>query len=205
MSDLFCAATVIAARHAEAEYDTDITGDHGGSLTRRGREQARALGESLRDRRVAQIWCSDMSRAVQTAEIAASVLGVAVRVRPALREFAVGGFAGEPFTDELFEPVWSAWMRGDLSAGCPGAESGAEVVRRATPVFDELADQFRGETVLVVSHGGTMCLTLPRLARNVPDVWPDSRVVHNAATCELIVDSDGWLLRSWAGRALVED
>ncbi len=205
MSDLFCAATVVVARHAEAEYDTPVAGDHGGSLTHRGREQARALGESLRDRRVAQIWCSDMSRAVQTAEIAACVLGVSVRVRPGLREFAVGGLAGEPFTADLFEPVWAAWMQGDLSAGCPDAESGADVVRRGTAVFDEAADQFRGETVLLVSHGGTMCLTLPRLARNVPDVWPESRNLADAAMCELSVDADGWLLRSWASRPLVTD
>ncbi len=43
MSDLFCAATVIVARHGDAEYDTDLASDDGGSLTLRGRDQCRQL------------------------------------------------------------------------------------------------------------------------------------------------------------------
>jgi len=66
----------------------------------------------------------------------------------------------------------------------------------------EAADQFRGETVLMVSHGGAMSLTLPRLARNVPDAWAAGRRLTHAASCELIADADGWLLRTWAGAAV---
>lgn len=176
-----------------------LVGDHGGSLTDRGRMQAHALGRSLHGRKVAAIWCSDMARAVQTAEIAAGELGIGVRVRPGLREFAVGGHAGEPFTESMFEPVWSAWLAGDLTVGCPGAESGEDVVDRMSAELAEAADLFRGETVVVVSHGGAIWLTLPRLARNMPDVWPAGRQVPYAAECELLGDADGWVLRSWAG------
>ena len=49
--------------------------DDGGSLSAAGRGQARALGERLRGERIARVWCSPLSRAVQTAEIAAGVLG----------------------------------------------------------------------------------------------------------------------------------
>jgi len=48
VGDLHCDATLLLARHAEAEYDGPLVGDRGGSLTVRGRQQARALGESLR-------------------------------------------------------------------------------------------------------------------------------------------------------------
>ncbi len=203
MSDLFCPATLVVVRHAEAEYDTELVGDHGGSLTVAGRTQARDLGRSMLGRRVAGIWCSDMARAVQTAEIAAAEIAAAemevgVRVRPGLREFAVGGYAGEPFTDATFKTVQSAWLAGDLSAGCPGAESGAEVVHRMSAELSGARDQFRGETVLIVSHGGAMSLTLPRLARNVSDAWL-ARRLPPAAGCELVADADGWVLRSWAG------
>src|SRR4051794_537580 len=109
MSDLFCAATVIVARHGEAEYERPgVASDAGGSLTQLGRDQARRLGESLRDKRIAAVWCSDMARAVQTAEIAAGVLGVPVRVRAGLREFAVGRLAGHPISD--LDVVYKQWV-----------------------------------------------------------------------------------------------
>jgi 2,3-bisphosphoglycerate-dependent phosphoglycerate mutase len=205
MTDLFCAATLVVARHAEAEYETPLAGDHGGSLTAKGRAQARELGNSLVGRRIAAVWCSDMSRAVQTAEIAAGVLGVAVTVRTGLREFGVGALAGEPFSVELFDPVYDTWMTGDLSGGCPGAESGADVVARVRTELESAVDQFRGETVLVVSHGGAMGLSLPRLVSNVPADYSSGRPLPNCATCELRADADGWVLVSWSGTPLPED
>ena len=201
MSDLFCAATVLVARHAEAEYDVPgVASDGGGSLSIRGREQARRLGDELRDRRVSAVWCSDMARAVQTAEIVAAVLEVPVRVRPGLREFGVGGLAGRPITD--LDPVFATWVAGDLSGGCPGAETGHEVVGRMRTELESVADQHRGETVLVVSHGGVMGVVLPRLAANVADDFALGRTMDNCGTCELAVDADGWVLRSWNGRLL---
>ncbi|MGH3472662.1 MAG: histidine phosphatase family protein [Nocardioidaceae bacterium] len=199
MSDLFCAATLVVARHAEAEYDAPVASDAGGSLTTIGRAQARALGESLLARRIAAIWCSDMSRAVQTAEIAAAVLDVPVSVRAGLHEFAVGELAGQPFGPALLDPVYKAWMSGDLSVGCPGAETGADVFERNRDVLQSIVDQFRGETVLIVGHGGSIGLTLPRLAHNVANDFAWSRMLDNCATCEVVADADGWVLQTWGG------
>ena len=108
-----------------------------------------------------------MSRAVQTAEIVAAALGVPVRVRSDLREASVGGFAGRPDGDRLFDCVFLRWLDGDLAASAPAAETGEDVVRRMSAELESAADQFRGETVLVVSHGGAIGVTLPRLAANV--------------------------------------
>lgn len=197
MSDLQCAATIIVARHGEAEYEGEGLSDEGGSLTLMGREQARVLGESLLDRKIAGIWCSDMARAVQTAEIAAGVLGCTVRVRRGLREFGVGELAGTSYADTPFRDVFAEWRQGNLDVGPPGAETGADVVRRMTAELTDLADQFRGETTLVITHGGVMTMMLPRLARNVSDAFAWGQAVDNCATSELAVDADGWLLRTW--------
>ncbi len=95
MSDLQCAATVLIARHGEAEYETAFLSDDGGSLSLRGREQAHQLALSLEHARVATIYCSGMARAVQTAEIIAARLGVVVKVREHLREWAMGEYVDE--------------------------------------------------------------------------------------------------------------
>ena len=90
MSDLQCAATVLLLRHGEAEEGAPPLADAGGILTDRGRHQTRVLAGQLRERRVAVVYSSPVAPAVQTAEIAADLLGVAVRVREDLREPAAG-------------------------------------------------------------------------------------------------------------------
>lgn len=203
MSDLFCATTIILARHGEAEYeDGPPMADAGGQLTLAGRRQARQLGESLRSRRIAMVYASDLARSVQTAEIAAVVLEVPVRVRRNLREFDIGDLAGQPFDLAVFDDVVARWRSGDLSCGCPGAESGADVVARVSAVLGTVVDEHRGETVLVVSHSGALQLTLPTLTATIKDVWDAERQLGYCAQVEILADADTWRCVTWAGEAL---
>lgn len=201
MSDLQCAATLLVARHGEATYDDpSVATNDGGWLTTLGRRQAVDLAESLADKRIAGIWCSDLARAVQTAEIASARLGdLPVRVRTGLREASVGDFAGEPDADAVFDRVYLPWLDGDMGSHAPGGESGVEVLRRVTAELESAADQYRGETILIVSHSGAIGLTLPALARNVPHDFARDKTVTNGGVCEIVVDDDGWLLRTWNG------
>ncbi|MBM6400545.1 histidine phosphatase family protein [Phycicoccus sonneratiae] len=192
MPDLHCPARVVLARHGEAEYETGLTTDDGGSLTATGRAQARALGDRLRDEHVARVWCSPLSRAVETAEIAAGVLGVDVVVREGLREYGVGAIAGTS-TDEAsaIGPVFEAWLGGDDTARIPGGERVADVVARVRAVLEEVADAHRGETVLVVSHGGAVMATVPELV-GAPRVTARELVLPGGGHLVLEADEDGW-------------
>ncbi|MGN6635141.1 MAG: histidine phosphatase family protein [Oryzihumus sp.] len=91
-------------------------------------------------------------------------------------------------------------MAGDLDAGCPGGEDGHTLVNRYREAVGTIADQHRGETVLVFSHGGVMSLVLPRLALNARNDLAAQRFLPNCVPAELAVDADGWLLRSWPRR-----
>src|ERR1700750_1807227 len=98
VSDLHCPATLVVARHAKAAFVESWFSDEGGSLTSQGRVQAAELADSLRGRRIAAVWCSDASRAVQTAEIAAARLGgIPVTARKSLREVFIGDLLGQAF------------------------------------------------------------------------------------------------------------
>lgn len=202
MSDLQCAARLFVARHGEAEYESELLADVGGSLTSLGREQSAELAESLAGERIAHVYVSSMSRAVQTGEIAAARLGVGVTVREALQEFSVGSYAGRAWEEgdpDPFAPTFAAWIDGDSSARIDGGESGVEVIDRLGGVLQEIADSHRGETALVVSHGGVMCAALSHLARNLTPSFPVGRSLPNCALVRVELDDDGWIARSWAG------
>lgn len=197
MSDLQCAATILVARHGETEYETDGLTDAGGSLSLHGREQARELGESLRARNIAYVYSSPLARAVQTAEIAAGVLGSGVRVREGLQELTVGAFEGKPEEPNPFLDTFEAWGAGDLSATYDGGESAEQVIARMRAALETIADLHRGESVLVVSHGGVMTLALPRLVSNLRDDYAHGRSIANCAYAELLVDADDWRCVAW--------
>ena len=202
MSDLQCAARVFVARHGEAVYESELLSDAGGWLSPLGRDQARALAERVAPERISRVWTSDMARAVQTGEIVAAALGADVVVRTGLREFGVGDAAGTTGDPDPFAETFAAWLDGDLTARIPGGESGEDVVERYTTVLDEIADAHRGESVLVVSHGGVMCMALSAVARNLALDHSRDLPMPNCGVVALEGDADGWVARSWAGRPL---
>ncbi len=197
MSSLQCPARIFLARHGEAEYETALVTDDGGSLTRRGREQARALAERLRGERIARVWTSPLSRAVQTAEIAAGHLGVDVVVREGLREYGVGSLAGTDGDESAtIGPVFRAWAEGDDEARIEGGETIARIVARVRAVLEEVADAHPGEAVLVVSHGGVILGSAPWLSGR-PRLSAYDVELPATGFAQLEADADGWRLVRW--------
>ena len=184
------------ARHARAEYVETWFSDEGGSLSHEGRRQARTLGDTLLDRRVAAIWTSDLSRAVQTAEIIAARLRVGVTARKSLREVFIGDLLGQPFDLTRLHEVTDQWHAGDLDARFPGGESGADVVARHVDQLEEIADQHNGETVVVVGHQLALGIVLPTVAAGSAGA-PSADDLANATCVELVLSAGSWLI---AGR-----
>jgi probable phosphoglycerate mutase len=197
---LFCPVTVLAVRHAEAEYDgTTMPGvPDGGRISARGREQVEALVERLKGRRVAAVVSSPYSRARDTAELVAKALDVPMEVTDELRELDAGDLTGLPHGEGIaaVDEVFGRWLHGDLAASCPGGESGQQLVGRFRGVLEQLADRFRGETVVVVSHGGAMTLALPAVSGQSARQLA-AHPLGNTAVVELEGDADGWRLVSW--------
>jgi probable phosphoglycerate mutase len=206
VSDLQCPATVLVMRHGESEGNVSrrlSAAEPGGGLTDRGRQQARAAAEVLAERNVARVYCSPLLRARQTASELAAALGAGEPVvLQGMREFGLGDLEGSDSDADWarVDAVFDAWLDGDLQAALPGAESGRDVVARVRDDLDGVADLHRGETVVVVSHGGAMSLALPWLAHNVRNDRARGAGIANCAVVELSGDSDGWRLVSWPPR-----
>jgi broad specificity phosphatase PhoE len=197
VSSLMCPATLVVARHGDAEYVDTVFSDEGGTLSAAGRAQSEALAEELAGRRIAHVWCSDSARAVQTAEIVAGRLGVGVTTRKGLREIHVGELHGRPFSIAAICAVTDHWFEGRVDVRFPGGESGADVVARYAATLAEIADGHRGETVAVIAHQTACCIALPTLARNVTPGFADRHRLDNGESAELVVDSDDWALTRW--------
>ena len=175
MSDVQCPATLLIARHGEATAQ-GVLSEEGGWLSDKGREQVRHLVEQVGLRRIAAVYCSTTDPAVQSAELAASALGVRLVVSDGLHGLS---------------------LQGDLGAAGPGAEDGQAVVKRFAGAIEEIADTHRGETVLVFTHGGVISLVIPRLSVNVRNDLGAQRVLPHCAPVEVEVDADGWRVISW--------
>ena len=129
-----------------------------------------------------------MSRAVQTAELAAAVLGVEVTVREGLVELALGEAYGKPAGDRHLRGGDAALGGRGRRREYPGSESAVDIVARVRPVLDEIADAHRGEAVLVVAHGGVVVATQAVLDYRPGRTWD----FPNCAYVELEGDASGW-------------
>ncbi|RZS89640.1 putative phosphoglycerate mutase [Motilibacter rhizosphaerae] len=141
-------------------------------LTERGRAQARAAGELLRDAYAAEepvaVVHSPLRRAAETAAEVAAVLGLQTRSDPAFAEAAFGEWDGLDFGQvrERFPQQLQAWLDSPAVAP-PGGESLDDVAARVRTGRDRLLARYPGRTVVLVSHV-TPIKQLVRLALDAP-------------------------------------
>jgi broad specificity phosphatase PhoE len=178
-------------RHAEsaanaAPREASLALEDGDRLSARGRAQARAAADALRECDAARLLCSPMRRARETAEPIAAALGLELAVEPYLHE---------------------------VSEGPRGEESFAAVLDRVGGLKAELEAR-PGETSLIVTHGifkrfflfATLLgdAFVPELA---PRVWDLGSRNCGLSTFELGPRPDprdplefGWTCLSWMER-----
>jgi broad specificity phosphatase PhoE len=138
---------IVLVRHGETEWSR--AGKHTGRtdipLTGRGRDQARRLQSTLRDRRFALVLTSPLRRASETCSLAG--FGDAAEESSDLREWDYGDFEGRTTADIRTEvDGWTIWTH-----EVPGGETAAAIARRADRVVD-LVRMVDGDVALF-AHG----------------------------------------------------
>jgi glucosyl-3-phosphoglycerate phosphatase len=142
-------------------------------LNAAGLEQARQAAAVLCDRRISRIICSDMLRALQTADIVSSTIGVTPEPTNALRERHFGALIGTSSADI------------DWDVMPLGGESLCDFVNRSCHAIQDAIGS--KETVLIVAHGGTLHALLALL-----QVHADLSVYANANPLRFERHADGW-------------
>jgi probable phosphoglycerate mutase len=158
---------VVLARHGETRDNVApmrFQGWQDTPLDDLGREQAFALGQALAARegadRIASLWCSDLSRARETALIAGAAIGLRPLQDWRLREGFRGRWEGFLFDEiEASEPeLYAAWRRGG-NFRFPEGESLGEQQARVLASLTEI--HAHGPLpALAVCHGGSIRVML---------------------------------------------
>jgi 2,3-bisphosphoglycerate-dependent phosphoglycerate mutase len=161
---------VVFETHSTSEDNEagTATGWLPGRLSATGREQARALGERRRTDGIDAVFCSDLRRAVETAEVAFGGSGIPVFLDWRLRECDYGELNGMPrplLDEQRVRRVDDPW---------PGGESWRQAVERVTRGLSDLPDG----RVLVIGHVATR--------------WALDHLVHGRTLEELAAEEFAW-------------
>jgi alpha-ribazole phosphatase len=158
-------------RHGQTDWNLEgrYQGQSDVPLNEKGHAQAKSLADQLCEHRFAAIFSSDLSRARQTAESIADVLGLPVRLDPRLREIRLGEWEGILVTDikKHYEQLWEQRLVDPANSRPPGGETVGEVATRVYATLDDVSRLFPAENVLIVSHGLSIATAICR-AQNIP-------------------------------------
>ncbi len=131
----------------------------GARLTRRGRYQARQAADVLATEPVGAVYSSDLYRARWTATVIGRRFGYRTTTDCRLRERRFGLAEGVP-SDRVpssFTGIEEGYVR-DPQARPPGGECLDDVYRRCRSFLDDLAESTGTGDIVVVAHGGSICM-----------------------------------------------
>lgn len=171
---------LLLIRHGQSVGNAEgrVQGIFDSPLSDEGRAQARALGRRLEREgwQPAAVYASNLSRALETAEIAAAGFEAPIVPDARLREYDVGVLNGIIWKDieHLYPEIWHGLRNSPVWVPIPG-EEGAEAFheRLAAALADIQSRHGEGEEVALVSHGGSLGMILTHLlgldiGRNTP-------------------------------------
>jgi alpha-ribazole phosphatase len=158
------ATRVVLVRHAETEESGRgrCYGRLDVRLSPQGLRQAQALAAALAAPRLAAVYTSPLSRALDTARPIAAAQGLEPAVIEALAELDFGEVEGLRYDEiESQRPeLFRAWMDEPARVRFPGGEGLPDLRARVVPALAEIRARHEGHAVAVVAHGGVIRVVL---------------------------------------------
>jgi glucosyl-3-phosphoglycerate phosphatase len=185
-------------RHGQTAWNLErrFQGSTDIPLTETGIAQAVRAARLLAALKPHRVIASDLQRAVRTAAELTAVTGLEPTLYEGLRETYAGVWQGltSPEIRDRYGEEYAAWKRGE-SVRRGGGELETEVADRATPIVLREADKLPdGGTLVVVSHGGAIRVTIGRLLGLEPHHWESLGGLSNCCWSVLGEGANGWRL-----------
>ncbi len=147
---------IYMVRHAESSFVFGEERTRG--LTEQGHEAVRRITAIMHDIQVDAVVSSPYTRAVQTVQGIADERGLEVLTFEDLRERPIKGLDYELPKEERLAGIKQSFS--DQNFAFPGGESTRQAAERAMPVLRKLLEQYRGQTIVMGTHGNIMTIIL---------------------------------------------
>lgn len=184
-------------RHGVTEWNHDgrYQGQIDAPLSAKGRLQAAAIRERLRDEPFTSCYTSTLQRARVTAEIILEEHFCPLEQTADLNEMYYGAWEGLLRSEiiERFPEDWARHGADPLRYPPTDGESRADFARRVERAMTAIARAQRDATVLVVAHGGSIRAVVGTALGLPMEAWRKLRM-DNASLTILEVYEDGGVL-----------
>ena len=187
-------------RHGETDWNVErrMQGHLDIALNATGLAQAKGLAGMLEEHCFAAIYASDLSRARQTAQAAATMLQAQVLLLAELRERNYGIFQSLTYEEarRRYPAAYRCFEARDPDFVLSGGESLRAFAGRVTRCLTEIATRHAEEEVLIVAHGGVLDIAR-RAATGMSLAATRDFTINNAAINWLEYSNGHWRVLSW--------
>jgi broad specificity phosphatase PhoE len=202
--------TIYLIRHGETDWNLNgrWQGHTDVPLNELGYRQARLVAARLAATgpQFDAIYSSDLARAYQTAWEIGAAVKVAVQLLPSLREIDLGTWSGLTY-DEIRASYPTEIALLELGQDIPrgGAETLSALRKRVVEAVDAIAHHHRGETLALISHGGSIRMLLAHADSYSGDGFRRFPHIGNTSISIVRVGPDGWQLNQINDMAHLEE
>lgn len=178
---------LLLIRHGETDWNVQrrYQGHKDTSLNDNGRQQARRMAARLQGQHIDAVYTSDLKRAYETARLLCEPLGITPTPEPRLREMRFGIIEGLTFDEAraAHAAMLDAWLADPNQPPTDGEPLDA-FVGRLRDLLADVQHRHDGQTVLLVSHGGSL-QEIIRMALHMPPEGRWSFKLENTSLTEL--------------------
>lgn len=192
---------IILIRHGETDHNKErrIQGWLDVPLNETGHSQAQAVARLLAKYKLDALYSSDLKRAHQTAHHISTTTKLAIHTTVALRERDMGIFSGwawESEPDPVKESLWQEFLKSQEHSlrdwKRHQGESLLEMATRVNQFLSQLSTSHQGQSVGLVSHGGTINRILEYFS--LKQTTESFRMIRNASILVLHKKTDSYII-----------
>ena len=186
---------IYITRHGETKWNKEgrMQGWQNSNLSKKGIEDAKKLGNRVKDIDFSCIYSSTLERAVDTAKYIRGSKDTKIITLDSLKEMGFGKWEGMHNNDimELY-PIehYNFWNKPHLYNAIDG-ESFKELFKRAETVLNEIINKHSRENILVVSHGvfiKVLCCIIKKETLN--ELWNPPFIQGASLTILEVIDKE---------------
>jgi probable phosphoglycerate mutase len=190
---------LLLVRHGQTAFNAEVRfmGQLDIPLDEIGRAQALAVAKRLRNERPGAIYCSDLSRARDTALAIQSAIPShpEMRIDARLNEGHFGDWQGKAYADLRVQDAarLAGWEADRVKVAPPNGESLPSLAERVQAAYRDICSANPEKNLLIVSHGGTLqVMIILALGLTLATYW--KIWLSNASLSELRIDEWGPIL-----------